>query len=343
MTAKDVSPSGGRRILRSILLLVVLGLATHVLLPQIDSLPNSLRVVKGMRLWALAAAIAAQCLSYFGSGVLLRGIALLGGRPISVSRGMMITAASYGVGVVAGGIVGSSAASYRWMRQGGASAESAVLAGWLPGLLDDLLLILLALVGVVFLLIRHSLTRIEALGFVLVAGILVLLVAALYWAARHPRRATELARGAAERWAFLRGRRIRARAVEADVRRFLQALDLLFGQGWKMPVAGGVLNILFDMATLLLIFAAAGSPVHPGVLLVGYGLPLLFGKAPLLPGGIGLVEGTMAALYGSMGVARPTTVVVVLVYRLLSFWLPMLIGLPLIPYLERRSKAAGVA
>lgn len=311
------------------------GLATHALLPQLDSLPNSLRVAKELRWWALAAAILAQGLSYLGSGVLLRGIAWLGGRPISVGRGMLITAASYSAGVLAGGILGSSAASYRWMRQGGASPEAAALSGWLPGLLDDLLLFALALVGVVFLLIRHSLTRLEALGFALVACILILLVAGMRWAARHPERATALTLRAVERWAFLRGRRFRSRAAEADVQRFLRALNLLFDQGWKQPIAGGALSIGFDMATLLFVFAAAGTPVNLGVLLVGYGLPLLIGKAPLLPGGVGLVEGTMAALYGGLGIPPATTVVVVLVYRLLSFWAPMLIGLPFIPYLER--------
>jgi hypothetical protein len=228
------------------------------------------------------------------------------------------------------------------MRKGGASAESAVLAGWLPGLLDDLLLIGLALAGVIFLLIEHSLTRAEAIGFVLVASILLVLVSGLYWIARHPARFRALARRTADRWASLRRRRLRADAVDAQVKRFLQTLDLLFGRGWKMPVFGAVLSILFDMATLEFIFVAAGNPVPAGALLVGYGLPLLFGKAPLLPGGIGLVEGTMAAIYGGLGVPHPVIIVVVLVYRLQSFWLPLLIGLPLIPYLERQSESDRV-
>ena len=43
------------------------------------------------------------------------------------------------------------------------------------------------------------------------------------------------------------------------------------------------------MLTLYLIFFAAGYPVSPAILLTGYGLPLLLGKAPLLPGGVGIV------------------------------------------------------
>ena len=266
---------GARLVVRSILILIVVGLATHVLLPQLDSVRNSLDVLKGMRWWALGAAIAAQCLSYVGSGILLRGIALLGRRPIRISRGMMITAAAYGVGLVAGGIVGSSAASYRWMRQGGATPESAVLSGWLPGLLDDLLLIGLALVGVIFLLIEHSLSRVVAVGFVLVASLLIVLVLGLYWIPRNPKRFSKTARQLARRWAGLRRLPFKLGAVNTQVDRFLHALELLFGPGWKVPVAGAGLSILFDMASLYFIFVAAGSPVQPGVLLVGYGLPLI--------------------------------------------------------------------
>jgi hypothetical protein len=54
----------------------------------------------------------------------------------------------------------------------------------------------------------------------------------------------------------------------------------------------------------------------------------------ILPGGVGLVEGSMAALYTSLGVPHAVTVVVILSYRFLSFWLPSLLGFPLIPYLQ---------
>jgi len=61
----------------------------------------------------------------------------------------------------------------------------------------------------------------------------------------------------------------------------------------------------------------------------------LFGKIGLLPGGLGLVEGTMAVLYGGFGIPNAVLVVVILAYRLLSFWIPTLLGFSLVPYLNR--------
>jgi uncharacterized protein (TIRG00374 family) len=104
------------------------------------------------------------------------------------------------------------------------------------------------------------------------------------------------------------------------------------------PQVGAGLNIGFDVLTLYFLFIAAGHPVGPGILLAGYGLPLMVGKISFLPGGVGIVEGTMAALYGSLGVPNGVTVVVVLTYRIISFWLPTVLGFPLAVYLQRTEK-----
>ena len=95
------------------------------------------------------------------------------------------------------------------------------------------------------------------------------------------------------------------------------------------------MNLGFDMLTLYFLFVAAGHSVTPGVLLVGYGLPQLLAKfAIILPGGVGVVEAGMAALYHGLGVPEAVTVVVVLAYRMMCFWVPTLVRAPLIPYLQ---------
>ncbi|HMC22813.1 MAG TPA: flippase-like domain-containing protein, partial [Thermoanaerobaculia bacterium] len=53
------------------------------------------------------------------------------------------------------------------------------------------------------------------------------------------------------------------------------------------------------------------------------------GRASFLPGGIAVVEVAMAALYSELGVPPSTAIVAVLTYRLISFWLPALAGIPL--------------
>jgi uncharacterized protein (TIRG00374 family) len=120
------------------------------------------------------------------------------------------------------------------------------------------------------------------------------------------------------------------------VQRLFESLDRLKGDGWKQPIISSFLSIGFDIMTLYLIFLAAGYKVTFGILFAGYGLPMLFGKmAFLIPGGVGIVEGSMAALYNTMGVPAPIIVIVILTYRIVSFWIPTILGFPLAFYLQQ--------
>jgi uncharacterized protein (TIRG00374 family) len=314
--------------------LLLLGLAVHLILPQIATLEQSLQVIKGMALWAVALAVVAQVLSYVGSGFLLRAIVAVVGQRLSVARSMLITMAASSIGLVAGGMVGNAAATYRWTRASGVSREGAVLAGWLPSLFNNGALVVIGMFGLLHLLIAHELSTLQALGFGLTLLVLSLIVGVVLWGVHHRPQLTALAVRVANRWAALRRRPYDPATTEAATARLFSAWDTLRSGGWRGPVLGAVLNVAFDMLTLYFLFIAAGHAVSPGILLAGYGLPLLLGKVTFLPGGVGIVEGTMAALYDGLGVPNGVTVVVILTYRVLSFWLPTLLGFPLVPYLR---------
>ena len=324
-----------KRWLRNLLILLLAGLAVHLLLPQIATLEHSIQVIKGMTWWAVALAGVAQVVSYLGSGLLLTATAAMTGGRLSPVRGALITAASNSVGLIAAGVVGSGAATARWIRKGGATREGAVLALWLPGLAGNGILLLVAVLGLFYLLVAHDLTTPQLLGFGLMLLILSLLAAMIAWGARRRLQLGSLAVRLAGRWAALRRRAFDPAPTQSAVARLFDGLDTLRSGGWHGPALGAAANIAFDMLTLYLVFVAAGHRISPEVLLAGYGLPLLLGKIPLLPGGVGVVESSMASLYASLGVPKEVAVVVVLTYRFVSFWLPSLLGFALVPYFQR--------
>ena len=99
---------------------------------------------------------------------------------------------------------------------------------------------------------------------------------------------------------------------------------------------GSFINILFDMGTVYFMFIASGNLISPIVLISGYGLPLLFGRmAFIFPGGVGIVESSMVALYTSLGIDNSLATVVVLTYRVISFWMPSISGFFLLPFFNR--------
>jgi uncharacterized protein (TIRG00374 family) len=322
------------RLWRYLSLLLLLGLAVYLLLPQLATFEHSLQVLEGMAAWAVALAVLAQVLSYLGSGYLLQAIVAVVDERLSIVRGTLVTMGAASIGLVAGGSVGVAAATYRWIHGSGVGAEGSLLAGWLPNLFNTGVLLVTSVLGLAYLLLVHDLSLAQMLSFGLVLLILGFIAAAVLWGVHRRPRLTRWAVQLASRWAALRRRPVDPSATEAAMGRLFSAWDMLRAGGWRGPALGATLNMVFDMLTLYFLFVAAGHAVGPGVLLAGYGLPLLLGKVTLLPGGVGIVEGTMAALYSSLGVPDAVMVVVILTYRFISFWLPSLLGFPLVPYLH---------
>ncbi len=324
---------------RILALLIVLGLAVHLILPQIATLERSIQIIRGMFYWAVAIAVLAEVSSYLGSGLLLKEIVKLSDGKLTAWRGAMITLAGASFGMVAGGMVGSAAAIYRWMQKEKIKQESATLAGTIPAVLIDLVLVVVSLVGLVHLLLLHQLARWQGFSFLFILALLLVLIGLLVWGLRKRESLQLWAAKTGRWWAKLIHREYQPQRTAEWLEGLFDAADLLLSGGWRGPLLGASLYVAFDMLALYFLFIAAGHPVSLGVLLTGYGLPLLFGKtAFMVPGGVGVIESTMAGIYASLGVQDAVTVVVVLVYRVLSFWMPLLLGFPLILVLERKSK-----
>jgi uncharacterized membrane protein YbhN (UPF0104 family) len=331
-------PTLTMRIGRSLLPLLLLGLAVHVIFLHLPELRHSWEVVRNMALWAVGLAALAQILSYVGSGYLLRTLVAVVGQRLSIGVGVLVTLAASFVGLFSGGMIGNAAATYRWLYRRGVSKEGALLAGWLPSFFNNVALAVVGVVGVAHMIAIHELSGLQAIGFGLTLVMLGGALGIVLWGVYQRPRFTALLANVARRWSRFRKRAYHPAATEAAAGRVFVTWDVMYRGGWRGPALGALLNIGFDALTLYLLFVATGHPVSLGVLLTGYGLPLLLSKISFLPGGVGIVEATMAALYNGMGVPGATTVVVVLAYRAVSFWLPTLLGLPLAAYLQRTMK-----
>jgi glycosyltransferase 2 family protein len=325
------------RIWRYLPLLIILGLAVHLLVPQITTLQNSWSVVRKMTWWAVALAAVAQSLSYVGSGYMLHSILTNNRQKLSTLRGALITMAAYSVGLVAGGWVGGAAATYGWVRRESHDGNTAALCGTLPPMLNNVILVVVALVGTTYLLVVHALTRTQLIEFSVILLVLGLVGVGALMALRYPEPVTRLAVWLAGRWAALRRKPFSSENTVESVNQLVVAWESLGKGRWLHPLLGAVANIGFDMLTLYFIFVAAGYKVSPGVLFAGYGLPFILGKiAFMFPGGVGVIEGSMVALYDSLQVPNAISVVVILGYRLFSFWLPTLLGFLAAAYLGER-------
>ena len=76
---------------------------------------------------------------------------------------------------------------------------------------------------------------------------------------------------------------------------------------------------------------AAGAHPQPSLALLAYAAANIVALIPLTPGGLGIVEADLASLPVLAGVPSGPAFVATLAYRLVSYWLPVLIGGPACP------------
>jgi putative heme transporter len=91
-------------------------------------------------------------------------------------------------------------------------------------------------------------------------------------------------------------------------------------------VLWGVANWLFDCACFAMMFLAVNAAIPWKGLLLAYGAGQLAATLPFTPGGLGVVEGSITIALTEFGGAHNSTLDAVLMYRVISFWLVLLVG-----------------
>jgi uncharacterized membrane protein YbhN (UPF0104 family) len=81
----------------------------------------------------------------------------------------------------------------------------------------------------------------------------------------------------------------------------------------------------WDNLTLWATFHAVGATPGPSVILLAYLIGQLGGLLPI-PGGIGGIDGGLIGTFVVFGASASTTTAAVLVYRLILFWIPLVLG-----------------
>lgn len=95
-----------------------------------------------------------------------------------------------------------------------------------------------------------------------------------------------------------------------------------------------VVNKLLLLAILLASFWAFSVPFSPGTIIAGFSIGYLFVIVSPTPMGIGFMEGAMTLTLATLGVTVEAAAVITLTFRLITFWIPFLIGMASIRHLK---------
>lgn len=267
-------------------------------------------------------AVGAEVASIVGYGYLQQTALRWGGANLSLGSLTLVSLANNAIAYsVPGEPAVSSAYRYRFFRRHGASGAS---AGWsiLTILIAQAIgMSLLLLVGVLVALSGN--TGVQARGTVLV-GLFVVVIAGAFLVRRDLllrflgllvrlcRRITGHPRG--------------------DVMKRIESTLLRMRE---IPLSNFKAVLLVAMATalwfmdfliLLCCFGAVHAPIPWSGVLLAFGVSQIVASLPLIPGGLGIVEGSLAVILVAYGAKKVPALAVVLVYRLLTFWVVIIVG-----------------
>ena len=121
---------------------------------------------------------------------------------------------------------------------------------------------------------------------------------------------------------------VRAETVTSLVQKVADRMKILFSSSELLTRAciWAAANWLLDAASLWIFLLAFGAHISPIDVLVAYGLANILAVIPVTPGGLGVVELTIAAVLTRFGVGGGVAAAGVLSWRLVNFWLPIPFG-----------------
>jgi putative heme transporter len=291
--------------------------------------------------WVVAAVVA-EAISMWAFAFLQHRVLGLSGTRIALPALFLLTLANDAIANTAPGEPAvSSAYRYRYYRRRGATGAS---AGW------TIFTILVAqAIGMSLLLLAGVLVALSTstslagagvaiLGLVVVAGagaVLVrrdLVMRAAGALVRGCRRVTGHPRGSIG--ARIEATLARMREIPLDARSTAGIVGLALAV-WSC-----------DFLCLACSFLAVHGSIPWDGVLVAYGAAQVLGSFPIVPGGLGIVEGSLAVILVAYGTSRVIALSAAIVYRVVSFWLAIAIGwvsVGIIAYQARRRRGPVTA
>jgi glycosyltransferase 2 family protein len=292
---------------RTLLAITALAGAFYFLLPQIAQVSSSWHALQSAN-WAwLPVIIGLSALTYVASAIALTG-AVPGHVPFGPA--VLTQGASSFINRVSPANVGGMALNARFLQKSGTDTPASVAAVGVNALAGAVMHVLLMVVF--FALAGHDLTK----AFKLPSGSKILLVLAVLLAVIGIVLATRPGR----RWTrkqLVPG----ARSAAGSVRQ-AAASPVKLG----LLVGGSALITLAYIAALAASVQAFGG--GPGLVVLGavyLGAAALAAVAPT-PGGLGAIEAALVAGLTGVGMQAGPAVSAVLLYRLATYWLPVLPG-----------------
>ncbi len=311
--------------------MVVVGLGVLVLLFVLADTRALLRTIEQINPWLLILPVLATLGSYLAMSKSYQGIAHAADCPFPFWEMLKISfvANSMNYMVATGGLSGFAARLYFFTRRGisGSTATSISLA---QGFITNVTLLLFILIGFGYLIASARLSPAALVTTSILLGLCVaatIICIVFLFRRRLRRRVIFVLSQTADR--LLHRFLPRYKPARTRIWRFQRNLnlgiDFLLDRRTHMiaPTIWILIDWLLTMGILEFAFLCVGYPISFSVLIIGFALGLTLSLISIIPAGLGVMEGSMAAVFTSLDVPFETAVVAVLIFRVAFHVIPL--------------------
>ena len=311
----EVAPVNLERIrLRTLVTLIASVVAAYLLAGELarDSIPAVLRSADWR--WGIAA-LGLSALTYAGAALSLTGFVT---ERLSFGLTVLAQLASSFVTLVTPAAVGGAAVNIRYLQRRKIPAAIAAASVGVSQVVAfvlhiSLLVIFIALTGTN----ERNPIKLPAVAYFVIAGLVAIAAAAA---------------------ALPAGRRLLRARVAPTINQVLPQLLQIAQHPRKLTegIGGALLLSAAYIGCLAVCVKALGGSIPIASVAVVYLTGSAIGSLVPTPGGLGAIEAALSAGLTAAGMPGAAAVSAVLLYRLLTFWLPVPIGWVALKYLERR-------
>jgi glycosyltransferase 2 family protein len=311
----EVAPVNLERIrLRTLVTLIASVVAAYLLAGELarDSIPAVLRHADWR--WGIAA-LGLSALTYAGAALSLTGFVT---ERLSFWLTVLAQLASSFVTLVTPAAVGGAAVNIRYLQRRKIPAAIAAASVGVSQVVAfvlhiSLLVIFIALTGTN----ERNPIKLPAVAYFVIAGLIAIAAAAA---------------------ALPAGRRLLRARVAPTINQVLPQLLQIAQHPRKLAegIGGALLLTAAYIGCLAVCVKALGGSIPIASVAVVYLTGSAIGSLVPTPGGLGAIEAALSAGLTAAGMPGAAAVSAVLLYRLLTFWLPVPIGWVALKYLERR-------
>ena len=295
-----------------IVYLIIIALFIFFIINQIPSLKDSFKDVKIAKIGSYIVIFGVVLLSFGMAALSYMALSL---KKLKFSRTLIMQFASNTLNKLLPAGIGAMGANYLYLRRNHlstiSSATTVAINNFLGVIASIFLLLILLLSNPSFSL---KLSRVDFGTIILLTLAIIIIVIIIFFVRSIHYKLMRLVHSFLRQLVTYREHKLRLFGA------FMSQLSLAF----------------FNILSLTLSMHTVGGNLNILEVMIIYSLAIWFGSLIPAPGGFGSVDAGLVAAFVAYGTALPQALATVLVFRLLNFWAPLLIGIPALIYVRAK-------